>query len=140
MSSVISIELVPRSHAAITAKLELLAREFSRVRMVNIPDLLQFDLRSREACVLAQASLGRAVPHLRAMDFPVEAAAQLASLLKGLGLREALVVRGDSPQDLAQPVYSTTSAALIQALKQADPGLPPVCRLRPLPPRVANGN
>ena len=123
MSSVISIELVPRSQAAIAAELELLAREFPGVRMVNIPDLLRFDLRSWEACALAQTSLGRAVPHLRAMDFPVEAAARLAGLLRGLGLREALVVRGDSPQDLARPVYSTTSAELIQALKQADPGL-----------------
>ncbi len=57
------------------------------------------------------------------MDFPVEAAAQLSSLLRGLALREALVVRGDSPQDLTRPVYSTTSAELIHALKRADPGL-----------------
>lgn len=123
MSSVISIELVPRFQAAITAELELLARKFPGVQMVNIPGLARFDLRSWEACALGQARLGRAVPHLRAMDFYVEAAAQLASLLEGLGLREALMVRGDSPQDLARPVYSTTSAELIQALIQTDPGL-----------------
>ena len=57
------------------------------------------------------------------MDFPVEAAAQLASLMRALALRQALVVRGDSPQDLARPVYSTTSAEVVQALKRADPGL-----------------
>jgi len=33
------------------------------------------------------------------------------------------MVRGDSSQDLARPVYSTTSAELIQALQRADPGL-----------------
>jgi len=123
MSSVKSIELVPRSQATITAELELLARQFPSVRMVNIPVLLRFDRRSWEASALGQASLERAVPHLRAMDFPVEAAAQLASLLQGLGLREALLVRGDSPQDLARPVYSVTSAELIQAPKRAEPGL-----------------
>jgi len=51
------------------------------------------------------------------MDFPIEAAALLASLLQDLGLRE------DFPQDLARPVHSTTSAELIQPLKRADPGL-----------------
>ena len=52
MSSVISVELVPCYRAAITAELELLAREFPGVRMVNIPGLLRFDLRSWEARAL----------------------------------------------------------------------------------------
>ena len=36
---------------------------------------------------------------------------------------EALLVHGDSPQDLVRPVYSVTSAELIQAPKRAEPGL-----------------
>ena len=119
----ISIELVPRSEASITADVDLIRNAFPAVSMVNIPDLLRFDLRSWEACALAKTHLERAVPHIRAMDYPVKAAGQLASRLEGLGLREALVVQGDSPQDLARPVHPTTSAELIRALKDIDPGL-----------------
>jgi methylenetetrahydrofolate reductase (NADPH) len=120
---VVSIELVPRSRAAIVADLDVLNRDFPSVRMVNIPDLLRFDLRSWEACALASRSVSRALPHVRAMDFPVKAAGRLAAVLGERGLREVLVVRGDSPQDLARPVHSTTSVELIRALNQVDPGL-----------------
>jgi methylenetetrahydrofolate reductase (NADPH) len=123
MNAMISIELVPRSQASIAADLETIEREFPAIRMVNIPDLLRFDLRSWDACAMAIAGLDRAVPHLRAMDFPAKAAGELASRLSGLGLREALIVRGDAPQDLARPVHSTTSAELIRALKEVDPEL-----------------
>jgi methylenetetrahydrofolate reductase (NADPH) len=119
----ISIELVPRSEASMNAELELLNREFPGTGMVNIPDLLRFDYRSWEACALAATRVARAIPHLRAMDFPVKDAGKLADRLQGLGLREALVIRGDSPQDLSRPVYATTSAELICALKEVDPGL-----------------
>jgi len=119
--SVISIELVPRSEASIARDLEVLRRSFPATRMVNIPDLLRFDLRSWEACTTAIANLDRALPHLRAMDFPLKAAGELASRLRALGLSEALIVRGDAPQDLARPVHPTTSAELIRALKEVDP-------------------
>lgn len=123
MKTTISIELVPRSEASIAADLETLRRDFPATRMVNIPDLLRFDLRSWDACKMAISDLDRAIPHIRAMDFPAKAAGELASRLRGFGLREALIVRGDAPQDLARPVHSTTSAELIRALKEIDPEL-----------------
>jgi methylenetetrahydrofolate reductase (NADPH) len=123
MKTTISIELVPRSQASIVADLETIDRAFPATRMVNIPDLLRFELRSWDACAMAVSGLDRALPHIRAMDFPAKAAGELASRLRGLGLREALIVRGDAPQDLARPVHSTTSAELIRALKEVDPEL-----------------
>ena len=119
----VSIELVPRSRDAISADLEILDRQFPGVRMVNIPDLLRFDLRSWDACALARTRVSRAVPHIRAMDFAAKAAGRISALLRERRLHEVLVVRGDSPQDLSRPVHSTTSAELIRALKQVDPGL-----------------
>lgn len=123
MKTTISIELVPRSEESIAADLETLCRDFPGARMVNIPDLLRFDLRSWDVCATAIADLDRALPHIRAMDFPAKAAGELATRLRGLGLREALIVRGDAPQDLARPVHSTTSAELIRAIKEVDPDL-----------------
>ena len=119
----ISIELVPRSEEAITTEVDLIRTDFPTVEMVNIPDLLRFDLRSWEACALARRQLPRAIPHIRAMDYPVKSAGKLASRLAALGLRDALIVQGDSPQDLARPVHPTTSAELIRALNDVDPGL-----------------
>jgi methylenetetrahydrofolate reductase (NADPH) len=119
----ISIELVPRSRDSITTDLGILRREFSGIQMVNIPDLLRFELRSWEACALAVNAFDRAIPHIRAMDHSEKAAGRLAEQLRGLGLREALIVRGDPPQDLARAVHSTTSAELIRVLKDVDPGL-----------------
>ena len=119
----ISIELVPRSEASLEADFETIRREFPATRMVNIPDLLRFDLRSWDACAMGLQNLDRAIPHLRAMDFPAKAAGALASRLRGLGLREALIVRGDAPQDLSRAVHPTTSSELIRALKEVDPEL-----------------
>jgi methylenetetrahydrofolate reductase (NADPH) len=119
----ISIELVPRSRAAIASDIDVLRREFPEIGMVNIPDLLRFDLRSWDACAIARGSLARAIPHVRAMDFSLKAATRLAALLGEQGLSEALIVRGDPPQDLARPVHATTSAELIAALKQVAPSI-----------------
>jgi methylenetetrahydrofolate reductase (NADPH) len=123
MKTTISIELVPRSETSIATDLKTIEQSFPSTRMVNIPDLLRFDLRSWDACAMAISGFDRALPHLRAMDFPSKAAGELAERLRGLGLSEALIVRGDAPQDLARPVHSTTSAELIRALKEVDPDL-----------------
>jgi methylenetetrahydrofolate reductase (NADPH) len=119
----ISIELVPRSEEAVTTEVDLLRTDFPTIEMVNIPDLLRFELRSWEACALARRQLPRAIPHIRAMDYPVKSAGTLASRLEALGLRDALIVQGDSPQDLARAVHPTTSTELIRALNDVDPSL-----------------
>jgi methylenetetrahydrofolate reductase (NADPH) len=130
----ISIELVPRSKEALCAEIDFIRQELSSVGMVNVPDLLRFDLRSWDACELARERVPRAVPHLRAMDFPLDSADQIAALLTEKGLNEVLVVRGDPPQNTDRPIYPTSSAALIRGLKEANPrlkvygGFDPYCR------------
>ena len=119
----VSIELVPRSPTALAADLQLMRQRLPSVRMVNIPDLLGFDLRSWEACRQARAMVPRAIPHLRAMDFDLDRRlAALVETLRAADLREVLVVQGDSPQDLHRQVFPTKSVELIRALKAALPG------------------
>ena len=118
----VSIELVPRSPASLAADLQLMRERLPSVRMVNIPDLLGFDLRSWEACRQARRALPRAIPHLRAMDFDLDRGlAALSEALSDADLHEVLVVQGDAPQDLHRPVYPTKSVELIRALKTALP-------------------
>jgi methylenetetrahydrofolate reductase (NADPH) len=119
----ISVELVPRSSDSIAADLGVLQSSFPQVRMVNVPDLLRFSLRSWEACKICRESGFRALPHIRAMDFHVEDAPALAERLRAFDLRQALVIGGDAPTDLSRMAHNTTSPEFIRALRRADPEL-----------------
>ncbi|MCG8588322.1 MAG: methylenetetrahydrofolate reductase [Proteobacteria bacterium] len=118
----ISVELVPRSEAAIAADLELLTRDFPELETVNIPDLLRFPLRSFDACALAKTRLPHAIPHLRAMDFDPERPFPLAEVFAREGFDEVIVVQGDAPQDLARRVFPTRSSDLVRIIKRDCPG------------------
>jgi methylenetetrahydrofolate reductase (NADPH) len=118
----VSIELVPRSAASLAADLQLMRERLPSARMVNIPDLLGFELRSWEACEQARRVVPRAVPHLRAMDFDLDRRlAVLIETLRKADLPEVLIVQGDPPQDLHRQVFPTKSSELIRALKAASP-------------------
>jgi methylenetetrahydrofolate reductase (NADPH) len=127
----ISIELVPRSLESLDADLQTLRERFSSIGMVNIPDLLRFDVRSWDACRVARRSLPRAIPHVRAMDFPRKAAGRLAEILGERGHEEVLIVRGDPPQDMRRTVHPTSSAELIHALKEVAPQIRAYAALDP---------
>ena len=79
MSSVISVELVPCSRAAITAELELFKREFPGVQTVQIPRLLWFEFPSWEARAWpGESRQGHSPPACNGL--PVEIVTQLTSL------------------------------------------------------------
>ena len=119
----ISIELVPRSIASLDAELAAIAAQFPAVRTVNVPDLLRFPLRSWDACAHARNAIERAIPHLRAMDFPPDAPFALREKLAAARLDTVLVVTGDPPQDLGHRVYPTDPVALIRRIKREAPEL-----------------
>jgi len=119
----ISLELVPRSRESLAADLAQVRDRLPSIDTVNVPDLLRFELRSWDACALAMQSVGRTIPHVRAMDFAPKQAPTLLGLLEACGLREVLVVRGDPPQDMTHRVHPTTSADLIRSLKEHAPSL-----------------
>jgi len=120
----VSIELVPRSADSLSTDLRTVREKLPAVRMVNIPDLLGFELRSWDACRQALGVMARAVPHVRAMDFDLDRRLGiLVNALRTANLREVLVVQGDPPQDLHHPVFPTKSVDLIRALKAALPTL-----------------
>lgn len=127
----ISIELVPRSIESLQADLQTLRDRFPSIQMVNIPDLLRFEVRSWDACQLARQTLPRAIPHVRAMDFPLKATEKLSAILSERGHDEVLVVRGDPPQDMSRTVYPTSAADLIGALREVAPGIRAYAALDP---------
>ena len=146
---IVSLEAVPRSAAALTA-LAATAAGFSRITVINVPDLLRFPIRSWEACGILSGLVAGSpeagvqaagtgapagnpaasfcfMPHLRAVDYDLTRPFPQAGFFRRAGIRAALVVKGDAPtgQDAApdRPCYPTDTTAFIKKLKTELPDL-----------------
>ncbi len=117
----VSIELVPRSEAALEAQLREVAEAFPHVDTVNVPDILRFPVRSWDGCAMASAFVPRAIPHLRAIDIDPGRPLAAAGALTRHGLQEVLVVSGDAPTDMRQRVYETTVLQVIGKIRREHP-------------------
>lgn len=119
----LSIELVPRDVATLTRELQLVREIVPSIETINIPDLLQFPLRSWEGCKLAQEYFPQTIPHLRAIDYNLARPLTIVDTLREAGIREVLVISGDPPQDMTRRVYRTSATDLIRALRKELPQL-----------------
>jgi methylenetetrahydrofolate reductase (NADPH) len=119
----ISIELVPRSEAALKKELELIRSHFPNVNRINIPDILRFDLRSWQGCAIAGEAFPKTIPHLRAIDFDPNQPIQIGEELSAAEIEAVLVVTGDPPQDMAHKCYRTSCLEMIRRLKRELPQL-----------------
>ena len=72
----ISIELIPRDKESLEKDVRLVKENLSSVDAINIPDLLAFDLRSWEGASLTMRYFPYSIPHLRAIDFSLDAPAR----------------------------------------------------------------
>lgn len=119
--SKIAIELVPRNREALEHDLLQVKNNFPQIDIINIPDLLKFELRSWDACSQAKAHFSHAIPHLRAIDFDLSQPFPLTETFTEAGFDSVLVIAGDQPQDMSRRVYRTSSTELIRAIKVALP-------------------
>jgi methylenetetrahydrofolate reductase (NADPH) len=117
----ISIELVPRDRDTIVSEATWIRKHLTKVKTVNIPDLMRFDLRSWGACDLLSGLIPNRIPHLRAIDMPFRQELPMLEALQGL--KEVVAIRGDRPQDMSRVVYPTTTIDLIRKLKKQAPHL-----------------
>jgi methylenetetrahydrofolate reductase (NADPH) len=117
----VSIELVAREWETLKTQFSEISSAFPQITVVNIPDLLRFEIRSWEACEQGQKYFSRAIPHLRAVDFNLRDRFALAETLQITGITSVLIVCGDQPQDLSKRVYRNTSLELIRVLKKELP-------------------
>jgi methylenetetrahydrofolate reductase (NADPH) len=130
----VSLEAVPRSAAVLRAAAAA-AAEFSRITVINVPDMLRFPIRSWEACGMLSGPAAAAgspaafcfIPHLRAIDYDPAKPFPHAGFFRRAGIRAALVVKGDLPAGQgavpAPPFYSTGTTAFIRKLKAELPDL-----------------
>lgn len=117
----ISVELVPRSEAALCEELELIQENFDCIDVINIPELLRYDLHSWEAAKTAKKYCKNVMPHIRAIDIDLEQPLPMAGFLRENGIREVLVVTGDPPQDMTRKIYPTVSTDVIRKFHEELP-------------------
>ncbi|MCW2276721.1 methylenetetrahydrofolate reductase [Heliophilum fasciatum] len=119
----IAVELVPRNEQTLLEELQVIHTHYPTVNVINIPDLLRFDLRSWEGCCIAKRFFTSAIPHLRAIDFNLNEPLPVVPYLRAAQITEVLVLQGDPPQGMERKVYPSTSIELIRKLKEEMPEL-----------------
>ena len=116
----ISIELVPRSEAQLSAELATIKRNFRSVNAINIPDLTRLEMRSWDGCAVARSEFTTTIPHLRACDTHPDKPLPMVETLVEHDITEVLVVTGD--YDVENPPRAT-SIDLIKRLRAELPYL-----------------
>lgn len=119
----ISVELVPRSEEAIREELQILYETFDCIDIINVPELLRYDVHSWEGAAIAQESYSAAMPHIRAIDIDLGRPLPMAKYLVEHKIKEVLVVKGDPPQDMNHTVYPTVTTDVIRKFHEELPGI-----------------
>jgi len=89
----VSVELVPRSEDALFDDVAVVQKVLPQVGLLNIPDLIRFDLRSDDAAAQVNRRSGMdVIPHIRAIDIAPGAPLPGADRPE---LKSVLVVAGD---------------------------------------------
>ncbi len=116
------LELVPREKETFQTDALALLGQYPQISGINIPDVLRLEHRSYEAAagLLDQRIL--AIPHIRAIDHPVEKTLQIIGDLIQKGLTHVLIVSGDAP-DLSHITYEVTTLEVISGTKEKYPNL-----------------
>jgi len=117
----ISIELVPRGEAAIREELELLKNNFTCIDLINVPELLRYELHSWEGAMVAKEFYRDAMPHIRAIDIDLDKPLPMAEYLVEHKISEVLVITGDPPQDMGRTIYPTVSTDVIRKFRDELP-------------------
>ncbi|KXV20985.1 methylenetetrahydrofolate reductase [Gluconobacter japonicus] len=118
----VSVELVPRSEEALFEDVSVVRRVLPSVDLLNIPDLIRFDLRSDDAAARVNRTSGLSViPHIRAIDIAPDAPLPGADRPE---LNAVLVVAGDPlPAGSDRVAYPNTSAQIIERYRREAPHL-----------------
>jgi methylenetetrahydrofolate reductase (NADPH) len=117
----ISVELIPRSEAELLADARTVRSVMPQATAFNVPDLMQFPMRSWNACKLTRGILPVCIPHIRAIDIPPGDDLPMAEDILTAGIGEVLVIRGDPPHDLSRHTYPNSSEDIIRRFKRRCP-------------------
>lgn len=118
----VSVELVPRNADSLMADVQTVRDILPQVSMLNVPDLIRFDLRSHDAAsLIVKQTPFEVIAHVRATDIAPDAPLPGADRPE---LTSILVVAGDPPPAGSdRVVYPNTSAQIIERYRREAPHL-----------------
>lgn len=119
----VSLELVARSAGSFGEDLNLVREKFPCIEILNIPDILKFDIRIPEACSIASGYFPNVIPHIRAVSIHRDEPFPLRDTFEKLGIKEVLVILGDNPEIISKSDEPCDSITLIKKLKEEMPRL-----------------
>lgn len=116
----ISVEIVPRDKEYLLDELNVV-KQFKEIDIINIPELLRYDIHSWEGCKIAKQYFNQAIPHIRAIDIDLDQPLPMVEFSRENNINEVLVVTGDPPQDMGRKIYPTISTDVIRKFKMEMP-------------------
>ena len=117
----ISIEIAPRTFEKFEKDIADIKKAYPAIDVLNIPDLLDFEIRSWEAAKIGVKYFKNVVPHLRAIDFNLREPFKLIPYFKQQKINSVLIVTGDKPQGMTRMVYRNSCLELIRIFKKEAP-------------------
>ncbi|MSR88385.1 MAG: methylenetetrahydrofolate reductase [Candidatus Margulisbacteria bacterium] len=117
------LELVPRDLYSLKTEVHHLLNRFPQLSGINIPDVLRLPTRSTDAVYSLLSENILAIPHIRAIDLPLETSINNIKNLVKKGLTHILIISGDIPQKPNQELYNVTPTQLIKTLAAELPNL-----------------
>lgn len=117
----ISVELVPRTEKDLRGELQLIKNNDFPISLINIPELLRFDIHGWEGAAIAQEYGFETMPHIRALDIDLLNELPMKKYLRDRKIKKVLVITGDPPQSMATKVYPTISTDIISKFRQEMP-------------------
>lgn len=117
----ISIEIIPRSREHFEKKIKKIKKSFTNINILNIPDLLNFDIRSWDAAIIGKKYFPVVMPHLRAIDFNLREPFELIPHFKEYDIKSVLIITGDKHQDMSKRIYRNSCLELIRIFKKEAP-------------------
>jgi methylenetetrahydrofolate reductase (NADPH) len=117
----ISIEIAPRTFEQFEKDAAAIRKAYPDINVLNIPDLLDFEIRSWEVAKIGTKYFTNVVPHLRAIDFNLREPFKLIPYFKKNKINSVLIVTGDKPQGITRIVYRNSCLELIRIFKKEAP-------------------
>lgn len=117
----ISLELVPNNNEQLLREVKYVKEHLSEIEMINIPDLLRFEMRSWVGCEAIKGYFQHTIPHIRAIDIDLDKPLHMAQSLLKNNIQEVLVVTGDIPQEMNRKIYQSSSIEVIAKFKKELP-------------------
>jgi len=117
------IELVPRDIDLLIEQAQWILSTYPQVDGFNIPDIMRLENRSHDVVARLLTEGINALPHVRAIDRPIEETLSLLEPLVAAGLKSVLFISGDPPVNSDAPVYDVQVTELIRVVKAKWPAL-----------------